>query len=61
MLSEVLQGHTQDQLSDHDMDGFVEASAETAAAVYWESTSDVTKHYIPLLCWQLKDGAHDGD
>jgi len=61
MLSQVLQGHTQDQLSDHNAHRFVEVSIEAACAVYWQSASDITKHYIALLYGQQEDSAHNGD
>ena len=61
MLSEVLQGHTQDQLSEHDTHGFVEVAVGAAGAVYWQSTSDMTKHYVAPLYGQLEDSAHNGD
>ena len=61
MLSEVLQGHTQDQLSDHDTHRFVEVAIEAAGAVYRQTASDMTKHYIALLYGQQEDSAHNGD
>ena len=61
MLSEVLQCHTQDQLANHDTHRFVEVPIEVAGAVYSQSTSDITKHYIALLYGQQEDSAHNGD
>ena len=61
MLSEVSQGHTQDQLSDHDTRGFVEVAVGAAGAVYWQSTSDMTKHYVAPLNGQLEDSTYNAD
>jgi hypothetical protein len=61
MLSEVLQGHTQDQLSEHDTHGLVEVAVGAAGVVYWQSTGDMTKHYVAPLYVQLEDSAHNGD